>query len=514
MENHESIEQIDIEHRYLHPMPNFGELRQTTVDAFETASLPQVHRIVFEIPNHYLRFAYGGLWSILVYLAYKDFKSRMFASRCSTLSQKADAQGSTRREEAYIKGVLVGDAVDRRKFRELLNRGELLKTLVLLSDCGILLLAKQQISLLTTQVFGTVIEQYLSCVRGTEDCRNLVCEIFSAFSPTTRVSISFYTNAYEQLRHIILPCFADDLNVYRQNRLDLFNAVPLDPGIICPDRRQSIHFCRCHTPERSVCLPILDDHFICSTRTLLTSPSSNTYLRPRRLQHQSVFEALCALSIMYFKHTVPHDQLAKFNKLELTCLGNSIQYLQRNALNAKEVELVVTVGMLLVHYSVCHPDRNSGWLVHAKLLCFLQGQGTSIDFPEALFIVYQTILTLNPSLGQPANHGIDIEYLLRRDPDLITDLGPSKRILWFIGKIAEVESTTRGKYSERVDQGKILEIGISKVSLDPVEGPNQALVLEIGELYKIWVLLLARCRLLGLVIHTIFQKKVNASQLY
>lgn len=129
----------------------------------------------------------------MVYLAHNNF---------TTVSQKADAHGLTHKQEAYIKELLLGKE-SRRNFKEILNRGKLWKDLVLLSDCGILLLAKQQISLLGTKVFGTVIQQYLCYVGDTEGCRNLVCDVFSAFSPTNRVSVSYYTRAYEELNDLI-----------------------------------------------------------------------------------------------------------------------------------------------------------------------------------------------------------------------------------------------------------------------------------------------------------------------
>jgi hypothetical protein len=200
---------------------------------------------------------------------------------------------------------------------------------------------------------------------------------------------------------------------------------------------------------------------------------------------------------MYFKYVVPNNQFAEFNKLELSYYGISVQYLRNNVLNVEAAEIVVTVCMLLVHYSVCSPDRNSRWLMHASLLCFLQKQGISIDFPEALFIVYQIILTFNPLSPQSANHGIRIDYLLDDNPDLIVDLGASKKILWFIGKISEVESSTRSNFCERAEQGKMLETSISSVVQHTNERLNAALVQEIGECYKICVLLMVRCRLLG-----------------
>jgi hypothetical protein len=158
---------------------------------------------------------------------------------------------------------------------------------------------------------------------------------------------------------------------------------------------------------------------------------------------------------MYFKYIVPDNQFAKFNKLELRYLGESLQFLHNNVHNIKEeVEPVIAVCMLLVHYGVC--NHISQWSMHAQVLCFLQKKDISIDFPEALFIVYQIILTFIRPLDQSANHGVDIDYLLDENPDLISDLGPSKRVLWFIGRTAEVVSTTSHCLHERVKQGMIL----------------------------------------------------------
>jgi hypothetical protein len=206
---------------------------------------------------------------------------------------------------------------------------------------------------------------------------------------------------------------------------------------------------------------------------------------------------MCCLSALYFKYIVPDNQFAKFNKLELRYLGESLQFLRNNAHNTKEVEPVIAVCMLLVHYGVCSTDNISQWSMHAQLLCFLQKKRISIDFPEALFIVYQIILTFIRPLDQSANHGVSIDYLLNDEPDLISDLGPSKRILWFIGRTAEVVSTTSHCLHERVNQGMILESSIREAVLRTEEVANRALVLEIGQCYKIAALLIVKCRLFG-----------------
>ncbi|PVH69966.1 hypothetical protein DL98DRAFT_149663 [Cadophora sp. DSE1049] len=554
MENHEPLEQIDIQDRYLRPKPNFDELRQTTVDAsFEIASFPEVHKIVSSIRNNYLRSAYGRLWSILVYLAYNNFKSVTLASGRSTARQKADAQGGlTRKEEGYIKGLLVGVTVSRRNFKEIINRGHLWKDPVLRSDCGILLLAKQQISL-NVELFEALIQQYLSYVGGTEDCRNLVCDIFSAFSPTNRVSVSYYTRAYEKLRDIITTCSAKSIRnqspmteVAFRNRIgrgttsnEVYQAKDpekLEAGRMIPlstrSPRTPQHPRRGYFPlpqsQPAIAL-VLQDLWrtpveqrlfefywesICTRRTVFTYPNSNSYTRVVSSQRcEGVMAMLFCLACAYMRVYVPSES-EMFAALELRYYGKVIRFLKENVGNPGFVESILKVVWLLVHHQVVSEDQNANrrWSMHCKVLGILQSKGVCINYEWALFPTYESVVKFTGLKNEKANDGIDVrEFMKCNHPShgcdrecpqklsMISDWGGSRELLVLMGSINAVEVKTRGLPDQRINAGRSLEARIRAIkqwTKEPVER-NREVALEIARSYELTARVKVMVRLFG-----------------
>lgn len=181
---------VDVEESYLHAAPNIDELQQpVSGDSFRMASLPEMNKSISQPRNQYLRFTYERIWSILVHLAYTNFQKV-----AKTL------EGPYSKKKAWIKQQLVGSG---GKFTEILYQGQHWKDLVACSDCGILLLVKQCFLPVIPTHKLLIAKQYFSIIKDTEQLCRIVRDILSAFSPTDRVSISYYTKAYKELNDLI-----------------------------------------------------------------------------------------------------------------------------------------------------------------------------------------------------------------------------------------------------------------------------------------------------------------------
>jgi hypothetical protein len=181
---------VNVEESYLHATPNLHELDQPVLgDSFKTASLPEINESFSKIRDRHLRFAYERIWSILVYLAYNNFQK-----------VSKTLKGPHKQKMARFKEQLLGSG---GKSIEIHCQAEHWKDLVACSDCGILLLVKQRfLPVIPTHKFF-IAKQYSSTVKDTEQLCRVFRDILSAFSPTYRDSISYYTKAYEELNDLI-----------------------------------------------------------------------------------------------------------------------------------------------------------------------------------------------------------------------------------------------------------------------------------------------------------------------
>ncbi len=181
----------------------------------------------------------------------------------------------------------------------------------------------------------------------------------------------------------------------------------------------------------------------------------------------------------------------------------SVQYLRQNMLMNDQIEPILAIGMLLLHHGVTSTEGPLfQWSMHAKLLCGLQSLNVCINYPAAIFIAYQIILNLGRPLEKLANDGIGLDWLLDCEhPDLILDLGLSRRLLYYIGKTTEVASRTIHAMDERERQGRIFKAAIAEHTQYAMEPVKEAfeVTMNIGLSYQIAALLMVNCRLLGYV---------------
>lgn len=209
---------------------------------------------------------------------------------------------------------------------------------------------------------------------------------------------------------------------------------------------------------------------------------------------------MCCLAAQHLGSYVP-SQSVKYKELELSYLSKALRLLSENTRTLDQVEPTLAICMLLVHHGVTSFDGPPfHWAIHARFLYACQSLGISIDYQSAIFIVYQIILSIHRPMDNVANLGIRLEWLLACSfPELILDLGLSRKLLYYIGKITEVASMTMYCIGERERQGKMLQSNIAGVVQYTAEKEKRVfdVVINIGRSYQIAALLNVKCRLLG-----------------
>ena len=443
---------VDIAELYLHATPDLDELQGlVSGNSLRTAFLPEIPAIISQTPNQYLRFAYERIWAILVCLAYADFQKVT-----KTLGEPRN------KKKARIKQQLVGSG---GRFTDILYQGQRWKDLVSCSDCGILLLVKQRfLSVIPMRKF-LIAQQYLSTIKDTEQLCRIVRNILSAFSPTDRVSISYYTKAYKELNDMI-------------TRPSLFSryespqvALVLQDLWTNRERHEEVDFCTLFITLYIHLLILAVAKSICTRRTVFTYKGSNSYSIFVPEPCTGVISMRAALSYAYLKASIP-SQSKKFAIYEWKHLGSAIRFLSENLVKSSQIESILKIVWLLVHYQVVSSDSsdNRNWSSHSRLLGILQSRGICINYKWSLFPAYESIVKLTGLRNKMvANDGIDVKEFekcghlspccdsdCRQEYSMVRDLGCSKELLVAVGLINDIEVKTRELVDERVRQGQAL----------------------------------------------------------
>jgi hypothetical protein len=178
-----------------------------------------------------------------------------------------------------------------------------------------------------------------------------------------------------------------------------------------------------------------------------------------------------ALSYAYLKVCVPSES-ERFAIYEWKHFGSAIKFLSENLKKSSQVESILKIVWLLVHYQVVSDDSsdNHKWSTHSRLLGILQSKGICINYKWSLFPAYESIVKLTGLRNKMvANDGIDVKEFekcghpspcrdsdCRREYSMVRDLGCSKELLVAMGLINDIEVKTRELVDGRVREGQAL----------------------------------------------------------
>jgi hypothetical protein len=178
-----------------------------------------------------------------------------------------------------------------------------------------------------------------------------------------------------------------------------------------------------------------------------------------------------ALSYAYMKVCVPSES-ERFAIHEWKNFGAAIKFLSENLRKSTQVESILKIVWLLVHYKVVSDDSsdNHKWSMHSRLLGILQSKRICINYKWTLFPAYESVVKLTGLRNKMiANDGIDVKEFekcshpspccdsnCRQEYSMIRDLGCSKELLVAMGLINDIEVKTRDLVDERVRQGHAL----------------------------------------------------------
>ena len=308
----------------------------------------------------------------MVYLAYTNFQKVTKA-----------LEGPRSQKKARIKQQLVGS---EGKFTEILYQGQHWKNLVLCSDCGILLLVKQRFLLVIPTHKFSIAKQYFSTIKDTEQLCKVVRNIFNAFSPADRVSISYYTKAYKELNDLITQQSTFPQHVSPQL------ALVLQDLWIDRDQHREVDFCMLIITLSIHLLKLVVVSSICARRTVFTYEGSNSYTIFVPDRCKGVTHMRRALSYAYLKVCVPSES-ERFAMYEWNHFGSAIKFLSDNLKKSSQVESILKIVWLLVHYQVVSDDSsdNHKWSTHSRLLGILQSKGICINYKWSLFPAYECL---------------------------------------------------------------------------------------------------------------------------